>query len=250
VSSSPNAGAASEDESLCSYLEWDSNFFGVRIARLNRTRLDEPTANEALAWSEAHRIDCLYFLADPDHTASVLLAEKHEFLLVDQRMTLQIRVPNDAPARQLKVRPAREDDVATLKEIARQTHRDTRFYFDKHFERSRCDELYATWIENSFRGFAQAVLVAESDDGPAGYLTCRLKESESQIGLLGVGALYQGQGLGTQLVQQFLAWSREQKAIRATVVTQGRNLAAQRLYQRNGFVAASLQVWYHRWFVR
>jgi len=34
------------------------------------------------------------------------------------------------------------------------------------------------------------------------------------------------------------------------VVTQGRNLAAQRLYQRNGFVTASLQLWYHRWFPR
>ena len=30
----------------------------------------------------------------------------------------------------------------------------------------------------------------------------------------------------------------------------GRNLAAQRLYQRSGFVTASLQLWYHRWFLR
>ena len=51
-----------------------------------------------------------------------------------------------------------------------------------------------------------------------------------------------------QAVRRFLSWSRQQHAKRVTVVTQGRNLAAQRLYQGNGFVTASLQLWYHRWF--
>jgi ribosomal protein S18 acetylase RimI-like enzyme len=35
-----------------------------------------------------------------------------------------------------------------------------------------------------------------------------------------------------------------------SVVTQGRNVAAQRLYQRAGFVTASTQLWYHRWLDR
>jgi ribosomal protein S18 acetylase RimI-like enzyme len=33
----------------------------------------------------------------------------------------------------------------------------------------------------------------------------------------------------------------------ATVVTQGRNIASQRLYQKHGFVTQSIQLWYHRW---
>ena len=35
---------------------------------------------------------------------------------------------------------------------------------------------------------------------------------------------------------------------RVQVVTQGRNVRAQRVYQRCGFVSAQLQLWYHRWF--
>jgi ribosomal protein S18 acetylase RimI-like enzyme len=92
------------------------------------------------------------------------------------------------------------------------------------------------------------VLVAVADGTPAAYVTCHLKGDEAQIGLVGVSAQQLGRGLGTKLVQQFFSWSRQQNARRVTVVTQGRNLAAQRLYQRNGFVTASLQLWYHRWF--
>jgi hypothetical protein len=32
-------------------------------------------------------------------------------------------------------------------------------------------------------------------------------------------------------------------------VTQGRNLAAQRLYQRTGFLIRDLQLWYHKWYL-
>jgi dTDP-4-amino-4,6-dideoxy-D-galactose acyltransferase len=241
-----------QPESICSYLEWDSSFFGSRIARLQRGRLDAATLNEALVWCRDNHIDCLYFLADADHAATVRLAESDGFQLTDVRMTLKRAIgeadaltpPSDG------IRLAREQDLTALRAIARMAHHDSRFYFDEHFDREKCDLLYQTWIENSFHGFAQAVLVAEVEGRAAGYLTCHLKGMESQIGLVGIAAEYQGRGLGSRLIRHSLSWSREQGATRAVVVTQGRNLAAQRLYQRNGFISSSLQLWYHLWFRR
>lgn len=245
------ASAESSEQPLCTYLEWDSNFFNLHIASLNRRRLNEQTLAETVQWCNFNRIDCLYFLADPDHPGTPLLAENNGFHLTDVRVTFEkLLAPSEAFPAQGAIRLAREDDLPALREIARNTHRDTRFYFDGRFDRAKCDQLYETWIENSFHGFAQAVLVTDVENVPAAYLTCHLKGDESQIGLVGVGAQHQGRGLGSKLVQQFLSWSREQRARRATVVTQGRNLAAHRLYQRNGFVTASLQLWYHRWFSR
>lgn len=240
-----------ERDPICTYLEWDSNFFEKRIARLNRSRLDDATAAESQAWCNQNRIDCLYFLADADHPETPRLAANHDFLLVDIRMTLERGVSEVAAnAQPAEIRLAREDDLSILRAIAASGHRDTRFYFDRHFDRTKCDLLYETWIENSFRGFALAVLVAEVGGKATAYLTCHLKEKHSQIGLVAVGNSHRGQGLGGKLVQGFLSWSRDHSAIRAAVVTQGRNLPAQRLYQRNGFVTASLQLWYHRWFSR
>ncbi len=242
--------SSGERDPVCTYLEWDSKFFDLRIARLNRPRLDEKTIADSRAWCDSNRIACLYFLADSDHPETVRLAETNGFLLTDVRVTLERTIAqNDrVPVECDGIRLARESDLDILRAIARTVHRDTRFYFDGHFERTKCDLLYESWIENSLRGFAQAVLVAEVDAKPAAYLTCHLKDRESQIGLVGVGEWQRGQGLGTKLVRYFCGWSRERDAGRATVVTQGRNLAAQRLYQRSGFVTASLQLWYHRWF--
>jgi hypothetical protein len=36
----------------------------------------------------------------------------------------------------------------------------------------------------------------------------------------------------------------------ATVVTQGRNVVSQRVYQRCAFMTRSAQLWYHCWFKR
>jgi ribosomal protein S18 acetylase RimI-like enzyme len=244
--------ADSEPDPLCSYLEWDSTFFERRIARLNRPRLDEATLAGSQEWCNHNRIDCLYFLADSDHAQTPRLAAGNDFLLTDVRVSLARSLvgEKEKACADQDIRLAREEDLTLLRSIAKSVHRDTRFYFDPHFEPAKCDLLYQTWIENSLRGFAQAVWIAECDGQAAAYLTGHFQGKESRIGLLGVSQTHRGKGLATRLIQQFLSWSREQDALQATVVTQGRNVAAQRLYQRNGFLTESLRLWYHRWFAR
>ena len=240
---------ADAPKSICTYLDWDSDFFARRIARANRTHLDDSTLNELLEWCVANRIECLYLLADSDDSQTTHLAETNEFLLADVRLTFERTIGEISFMLSSQVvRLARQEDLAELRAIARTRHRDTRFYFDRHFDRAKCDLLYETWIENSFRGFAQAVLVVEVDRKPVGYITGHLRGEEAQIGLLGVADGHQGAGLASILVQHFLSWAAREGARRAIVVTQGRNVRAQRLYQRNGFVTASFQLCYHRWF--
>jgi len=234
----------------CKYLDWDSHLFERRIARVNANRLDQPAMQQVLAWCQANRIDCLYFLANAEEEESANLAQQNGFFQTDVRLTFarplseaDLAIP-PVP----NVRMAREDEIGLLRAVARRGHSDTRFYYDPHFDRAKCDLLYETWIENSLHGFAQAVLVAESNGQAIAYLTCHLQGDESQIGLIGVSEHQQGAGHGRNMVQQFLAWSAVHGAGRATVVTQGRNFRAQAFYVRNGFNLASSQLWYHRWF--
>jgi dTDP-4-amino-4,6-dideoxy-D-galactose acyltransferase len=238
-------------KSICEYLEWDSQFFGRRIARASASALTKESVAEIELWCSLHRIDCLYFLASSTDRWTAKLAQENMFRLVDIRVTLDLQVGkshnNDSSGS--GIRNAVENDIPALRAIARTSHRDSRFYQDGHFPEHLCDELYEVWIEKSCRGWASTVFVGEENGAIEGYLTCHLPSSENgQVGLVGVAGRAQGKGIGTRLVSCAVRWFAQQGAENITVVTQGRNVPAQRLYQKCGFATRSVELWFHRWF--
>ncbi len=242
----------------CALLDWDSTFFARRIGRLRDGALDPERLAAIERWCRAERIDALYFLAPIDDPETVALAEGAGFRLRDVRVTLgRSLAPSMPPSEGTEepIRPARPADLPALRRIAAVSHRDSRFYADPHFARERSDELYATWIEKSCASAPEThVWVADWQGQPAGYVTARLARPEpnaaatGEIGLLAVAESAQGHGLGRLLVGRALEDLAARGAARVTVVTQGRNLRAQRLYQRCGFSTAALGLWFHRWF--
>jgi dTDP-4-amino-4,6-dideoxy-D-galactose acyltransferase len=241
---------------VCEFLEWDSAFFGVRIGRVEGDVLTQERVRQIDEWCNQNAIGCLYFLARSDHANTTRLAEEHGFRLVDIRVTLTGSPSISAGARDiptsgnLVVRGARLVDVPTLQSIARESHHDTRFYHDPGFAPHLCDALYETWIKRSCEGYADVVLVAESNGLPAGYVSCHLADElcAGRIGLAGVSRQVQNKGVGQALVLHALDWFADQGAAEVSVVTQGRNVAAQRLYQRCGFLTREVQLWYHKWY--
>ncbi len=235
----------------CVYLEWDSEFFGRRIGRVAEKRLTPESLQEILQWCSSERIDCLYFLCDAGEMESVRLAQRNRFNFVDVRMTFETTLkPGSAPVEQVAgIRSAGPDDVDKLAAIAKRSHTDSRFYKDGHFDRARCDDLFAAWITKSCQGRSEGVLVAEEKGEPVGYITCdRAADGSGQIGLVAVAEQASGKGWGTRLVRGALDWFSSRKFDKVEVVTQGCNVAAQRLYQRAGFVTKSVEFWFHWWY--
>jgi len=236
---------------LCEYLDWDSEFFGLRIARLCAARLDQSAAAAALQWCRRNRIDCLYFLADADDDATVQIAEASRFHFVDIRVTLEAALANRQQSEAFSsdlIRPAADSDLIHLREIARTSYSFSRFCIDSHFPVARSRALYETWIEKSCRGYADTVFVADIGGQAVGYISCNLAGADGQIGLVGVSAEHGKLGLGHALVEYALQWFQEQHAQHVRVVTQGRNSRALRLYEKSGFRTGQVQLWYHRWF--
>jgi dTDP-4-amino-4,6-dideoxy-D-galactose acyltransferase len=239
---------AGEELAPAQVLDWDSAFFGFRIARLLHDRLTDERAAEVLGWCERKDIRCLYFLAASDDPQTVASAERHGFRLVDVRLTLDLDLKCASPSHSESVRPYQPADLATLRQIAAVSHRDSRFYYDPGFPEQRCAAFYQTWIERSCQGYSQGVLVAESDSAPAGYITCHLNDDGAgSIGLIAVSPGAQGQGLGRSLVNSAISWFLDKNARGVSVVTQGRNIGGQRLYQSCGFRTSAFQLWYHWW---
>ncbi len=240
-------------DEICCYLEWDSDFFGYRIARAFSSRLRQEDIEAIRDWGRIHHIDCIYVLADADDAATVRFAETYGLQLVDVRVTFEKRIILSERSRMkydgsFSIRQSCESDIPALQTIARASHRDTRFYYDAYFPSLRCDDLYGTWIEKSCRGYADMVFVAEDVGEPRGYISCHLHERQTgQIGLIAVASASSGKGIGTALVRHAAQWLSEQGMTQVSVVTQGRNVNAQRLYQKCGFVTQSVQLFYHYW---
>ncbi len=241
---------------LCELLAWDTRFFGVRIARILGQELDELAMKPILDWSEAKRIDCLYFLADAASEASIAVAEQHGFGLKDVRVTYERRlsIPLDKvpplPAGSC-IRSARLDDIVALECIAASCFTDSRFSADSRFPRTLVSALYRVWIRQSVEGQADMVLVLENAGRAAGFITGKLlDERTGQIPLAGLDAAVQGHGLAQALYAEALRWFASQGIDAVTYVTQARNIRAQRVIQRLDFLSRSTHLWYHKWFDR
>jgi ribosomal protein S18 acetylase RimI-like enzyme len=238
---------------LASILDWDSTHFGFVVARVTNEVLDPAEAGEIDAWAHAHQVRCLYFLCRADQIESIRTAEQTGYRLVDIRMTYEQSLQKALPPPAVytaDIRPSRADEVSALEDITRTCQFETRFSVDPGFPPERSRELYVIWVRKSCEGYAQQVLVAHLNGQPAGYISCHLEDDERRgsIGLVAVASQVQGRGIGKQLVMSALRWFREQNAETVSVVTQGRNLASQRLYQACGFLTRAVHLWYHKWY--
>ena len=231
---------------VCELLPWDTEFFGLRIARLRSGRLNPERVAAVEAWCQARKVRCLYFLADADDPATQALAAAGGYHLVDIRMSFE-RPPQAAMAN-TAVRPAVAADGARLAALVRQNAGDSRFSVDRNFPPDAGARLHQRWLEKNLADPGAAVFVTGPPGDPGGYVTCELAPGgHGKIGLLGLAPEHRGRGLALALVGQALDWFHSAGCGQASVVTQGRNLAAQRLYERAGFLRNNVQLWYHKW---
>src|SRR5437868_15427521 len=186
-------GAATEE--ACRFLEWDSRFFGMKIGRVNSSRLVPETVVDVVNWCRTHNIKCLYLLASAEHEQTHQLAAQNNFRLVDIRVTLEnsslgpagagvSRNPalhtsagQDQSQSSPSIRTFEPADLPALREMAGRLHRETRFFVDPGFPQERSEELYRVWLEKSCVNAQGKVLVAAATRKLFGYLTCSLTES-------------------------------------------------------------------------
>jgi dTDP-4-amino-4,6-dideoxy-D-galactose acyltransferase len=245
-----------EPNAVCQFLDWDTEFFGHRIARVNGTHLEPDFLKSVLDWCQTQAIECLYFLAESNDPQTVWLAQENHFNLVEIRVTLERSLkdwnPETRPraTEEVLIRSVEPVDIPVLQEIARTSYIDSRYYFDKNFSEANWQSYYATWVKNSCNGGADLALAAVKEGEVIGYITGLVDKTNNQgiYELTGVRESERRSGVGQELFRSGLDWYVRHNVPSLWVATQGRNVTTQRMIQRHGFLTKSCQLYYHRWF--
>jgi ribosomal protein S18 acetylase RimI-like enzyme len=238
---------------LVERLAWDSDFFGRPIGRARVGRLDATTANRLLGEARDAGLECVYLVLVADDPGTVAVAEASGFHLVDVRVVYDRAATAPLPALEdaetFHLEPARDAELPRLEDLAVQVSRVSRYAFDSRFPASETERLYRAWIANALHGFADVVLVArERPDGEAlGFLCGKMHGELCDLQLAGVDERYRLRKVGRALFSGGVGWARANGASRVQIVTQARNVAAQRLFQQLGFLTSEVRLCYHLW---
>jgi len=235
-------------------LEWDTHFFGFPVAQISQIQLNSENIKHVLAFCRVHHVRLLQFKCDAHNKISIQLAEKHGFHFTDVRMIMERKIePEFSPLKlpgEINFRLANNRDVDQLMEIADDLYSLSRYYFDENFPKDRLGEFYQSWVKKAVLGqFDDYAWVLYDKNNILGFCTAMVKNRPiARIGLVGIKNLFAGKGYGRLLLLHFLNDLKFRNINQVEVVTQGRNIPAQRLYQKSGFLTKCTEIYYHKWF--
>jgi len=245
----------------CGRLEWDSGVIGVSAgfvgpfyvddAHPDAARVRKLLLDQSFGWLEGQGVRHLTARLDVNEVGLLHLLEESGFITVDQILHFNLDLRRGGDSSRLAAaetvegvtyRLHREGDVPRLREIAERAYKYDRFHADELIESGRADRAYGSWVENSCHGLADAVVVAEFEGAPVGFMTLKLNRdakkflnlSVGKIWLVGVAERMRGTGLARGLMSGALRWFIDNGADVVEVGTQLRNTAGMRFYVKCG----------------
>jgi len=225
-------------------LDWDSEFFGFTVTRLDVDRcLAGPAAlRELIGESDAELVYLFSTVRQPN-------LENAGIALADEKATFAKQLPTVAVGREEIAAAVSYSGPVTdeLLELAIRSGSYSRFKRDERLA-GKFEELFRLWITKSVkRMLADEVFVIRDAGQIVGMVTLKAENAVGRIGLIAVDLAHQGQRIGRKLLAEADRWYVARYLTRAEVVTQLANQAACRFYEQNGYVLDSVVYVYHAW---
>lgn len=222
------------------FLDWDSNFFGFKVAIIkvglgNDRQIEEEiirllNIGSRLIYINSHR---------------PLNLSKFRALLADIKRSYVLSAPQYKNTENHIITVT--GDSTSLYDLAYQAGEYSRYKVDPNIGEAEFKRLYRTWIDNSINnGFADYVLATIDKGHPIGLITAKKRQQELSVGLFATDKEYRGQGIGSGLFQEIINIASKQN-LAVEVTTQADNKTACAFYEHKGFEIASEEYVYHVW---
>lgn len=225
-------------------LDWDSEFFGLRIGRAEVPSAEDVEVLASKKGTLESVFDLVYVFSKhglrfPDVKAE-LMDEKVVYVLSKD-------VPSETSPNVVSWEP-KNGTTDDLLHLALVSGKYSRFKLDETLPKGSYERLYARWIEQSVcHTMATEVFCYMLDNVPRGLVTLDLRCGKGSIGLVAIHEDYQHRGIGTAMMRHVVHYARQSDCKRLSVATQLNNVPACKLYEKNGFEIESVTDVRHWW---
>ncbi len=199
---------------LFELMEWDTNFFGFKVARLCEEAPEKLKQVQDICSEQDIRLLISRFSTNNVCFAHEL--ERHGFQLMDTVVTYRLNLA-DARVANVPVpaiiRPCLKSEADELAAIARAVYASHigHFHNDPRLDRDKCTTLYAELARNSCLDENQAdiMLVAEMEGKIVGFHSHKVAHPNGLRGVIsGVSHQAQGKGIGKALIVASANWGK------------------------------------------
>lgn len=225
-------------------LDWDSEFFGLRIGRVEIVSEEDAYALAVQRDLLKNDFDLIYVFAN--HGLGFFGADAKK---VDEKVVYVLSGnPCLEPHDNVVLWNDNKGVTDDLLHLALISGKYSRFRLDERFPFGSYERLYSRWIEQSVNHtIASEVFCYMVGEVPRGLATLDRKNYNGTIGLVAVHDGFQQRGIGTTIIQQVIHYAQKQRCRRLTVATQLENVSACKLYEKCGFQVDSVTDVWHWW---
>lgn len=225
-------------------LQWDSDFFGLRIGRV-----DLWTKADALELQSHHeelkmQFDLLYIF-----DANAVGFKADGATLVDEKILYSKPCESRKQYPEISFFHAAKPSE-DLYRLALISGGYSRFKLDERLPKGSYERLYNRWIENACpqEGTNKQILLYKNEnDVVCGMITIDYQDELGHIGLVAVDTAIQHQGIGGKIMSTLDGYLFDHGIKKLEVPTQKANIDACRWYEKNGFAIQSIIPIYHWW---
>jgi dTDP-4-amino-4,6-dideoxy-D-galactose acyltransferase len=231
-------------------LDWDSEFFGVGVARISEPVLSVEKLTDVLFELKNKSVRLVYWASkcELDNGQVEGLCGR----LVDIKTTFAVDLrcldSNDFIRTDIVEVYSSWMPVSELENLAIQSGEHSRFAMDPCLPREKFVSLYKIWTNRSLqKEIARESLVIREAHRVVGMVTLAEKNGRGDIGLLAVDPGCRRKHYGEILVRAAQRWFIKNGYELAQVVTQGKNIAACNLYKKCNYSIENIEYFYHFW---
>lgn len=232
-------------------LEWDSSFFGFNIGEYKGLTMNKQKADRFFKIFKKSDFECVYLFLNSSDYQSIYEASSRKLLLADIRVYYELSSDYHSDGLQNQTVSTLDSKDQNNKNqvllMSKKLSQSSRFYFDRRF-RGKEEEMYTIWADKIMENDSGTIIVSLTEKKElAGFVACTINGGVSELALVYVAESFRGQGVGIEMVRSAIRWSLENNANKITVKTSLRNIASNRLYQKNNFFIVESKLIYHAW---